>query len=97
MTDILERLDGLSVCSGCGCGREACSTCPQNVVDDAMAEIRKLREALAFYARPIAYRGSNWRNDGLDRFTPAEAPYIQGVTRDGGKVACVALGLPCND
>jgi hypothetical protein len=56
------------------------------------AEIRRLRAALEFYARPIAYSGGNIRNEGQDhKFTPPDAPYIRDVGRDGGAVAREAL------
>lgn len=58
----------------------------------ARDEIERLRAALEFYARPVAYQGDNMRNDGADKFTAADAPYIQSVGRDGGNVARAALG-----
>lgn len=58
---------------------------------DLRAEIARLRAALEFYARPIAYEGSNSRNVGQDPFTPLDRPYIQDVSRDNGEVARAAL------
>lgn len=55
-------------------------------------EVERLRAALEFYARPIAYLGGNQRNEGQDDpFTPADAPYIEDVGRDGGRRARAAL------
>lgn len=57
------------------------------------SEIERLRAALDFYARPIAYLGDNIRNEGQDDpFTPEHAAYVQSVGRDGGAVARSALG-----
>ena len=63
-----------------------------DLIAAAANEITALREAAEFYARPAAYKGANARNDGSDRFTPKDDPYILGVERDGGATARKALG-----
>jgi hypothetical protein len=55
------------------------------------ADALRLRKALAFYARPIAYQGDNQHNNGQDPFTPADEPYIKSIGRDGGAIAREAL------
>lgn len=59
-----------------------------SVTNPAVAE---MTAALEFYARPAAYRGSNQKNDGSDKFTPPDAPYAQDVLRDTGEVSRQAL------
>jgi hypothetical protein len=61
-------------------------------IEQYAAEIERLRAALAFYARPIAYQGDNIRNEGQDPFTPPDKAYILSIGRDGGEVARRALG-----
>ena len=57
----------------------------------AEIEIERLRSALEFYAREVAYKGANQKNEGQDPFTPADAPYIQSIERDCGETARKAL------
>jgi len=65
---------------------------PQDYLEwKAADEIARLRHALAFYARQIAYEGANQRNLGQDPFTPEGQPYVQSVDRDLGAIARAAL------
>lgn len=65
--------------------------------EDECAKLRadnmRLKQALEFYARPLAYQGDNIKNEGQDPYTPADNPYVQSVGRDGGRFARKALGL----
>jgi hypothetical protein len=63
------------------------------VAQKAADEIERLRAALGFYARDVAWKGPNQRNDGKDRYTPRPEPYIQDATRDAGAVARAALRI----
>lgn len=55
------------------------------------AKIRRLEEALRFYATEERYSSVNRKNDGTDPYTPADAPYYQDIGRDYGAVARAAL------
>lgn len=49
-----------------------------------------IARALAFYADPKRYRGSNQRNDGSDPWS-GDDPYLKDINRDGGAIARAAL------
>lgn len=60
--------------------------------DDAQrADRERLKAALAFYADPVRYQGSNQRNDSNDPWSNG-APYIKDVIRDCGGIARNAIG-----
>jgi hypothetical protein len=58
---------------------------------DKDEQIKMLKGALGFYARDVAWKGPNQRNDGNDPYTPEPEPYIQGAMRDAGAVARACL------
>lgn len=55
------------------------------------SEVRRLREALEFYADPRRYNGPNQYNPGDDPHSPQHAAYLTDVTRDNGGRAYAAL------
>jgi hypothetical protein len=64
----------------------------QTTVDGMVAEIERLRFALAFYADERRYLGANqWCPDETDAYQPEGLGYRLDVTRDYGNIARKAL------
>jgi len=55
------------------------------------AEVKRLREALSFYADRQRYRGANQRPVPGDPWTEPSASYMRDVLRDNGQIARRAL------